>query len=49
MDKPSTKDIRAAIEKLKAKPEGHSKPNEVSIAAKLEPQKNSKRIRKQGV
>jgi hypothetical protein len=49
MDKPSKKDIRAAIEKLKETPQGQSRPNEVTKAARLEPQKNSKRIRKQGV
>ncbi len=48
MKRPSKKEIKEAIEKLKEKPQAHMSPEaqrEVNLAAK----KDSKRIRKQGV
>lgn len=50
MNRPSKKDIKAAVEKLKQKGEGSSQPTgEQNTARSLEPKKSSKRIRKQGV
>ncbi|MCE9559778.1 MAG: hypothetical protein K8R88_12610 [Armatimonadetes bacterium] len=48
MKKPSKKDIKAAIDKLKEKPSGSSGPIEPHIG-KLSSEKSSKRIRKQGL
>ena len=51
MARPSKKDIKAAIDKLKAPAEGSSasdSPNQ-SANAHLEPKKTSQRIRKKGV
>lgn len=48
MKRPSKKEIKEAIEKLKDKPKDTSGPTDQS-AGKLEPKKSSQRIRKQGV
>ncbi len=47
MTRPSKKDIKAAVDKLKAKPEGGNAPEQQ--VGKLTPKKDTKRIRKQGV
>jgi hypothetical protein len=47
MERPSKKDIKAAIDKLKDKPSGQGAPE--LKAGKLTEKKSSKRIRKQGV
>lgn len=49
MKKPSKKDIKTAIDKLKDKPGGGFNANEPNSAGKLSPKKTSQRIRKQGV
>ncbi|HMS54961.1 MAG TPA: hypothetical protein PKA27_06135 [Fimbriimonadaceae bacterium] len=48
MKRPSDKEIKAAIEKLKAKPAGQGQVNQPNVA-KPTAAKSSKRIRKQGV
>ena len=48
MKRPSKKEIKAAIDKLKEKPSGTSQAPEPQIG-KLSEKKSSKRIRKQGV
>lgn len=48
MSRPSKKDIKAAIEKLKEKPAGPTSVPEPQVG-KPEPKKTSQRIRKQGV
>lgn len=47
MKRPSKKEIKAAIDKLKDKPSGGATP-EVNVG-KLESKKSSQRIRKQGI
>ncbi len=47
MKRPSKKDIKAAVDKLKDKPSGSSTPE--PTVGELATKKNSKRIRKQGV
>lgn len=49
MKRPSKKDIKAAIDKLKDAPPTNGRPPETHVEKQLSPQKNSKRIRKQGV
>lgn len=48
MKRPSKKEIKEEIERLKAKPGGGFKPAEQKIG-KLAPKKSNQRIRKQGV
>lgn len=47
MNRPSKKEIKAAVDKLKDKPEGANAPEQQ--VGKLSPKKDTKRIRKQGV
>ena len=49
MKRPSKQEIKAAIDKLKDAPSNPSMPPETHVEKQLSPQKNSKRIRKQGV
>jgi len=51
MDRPSKAEIKAAIEKLKAKPSGNAPggASPTNNTGKLSSKKNSQRIRKQGV
>jgi len=48
MKRPSKKDIKAAVDKLKEKPNNSSGAYE-QTPAKLTPKKSSQRIRKQGI
>ncbi len=48
MDRPSKKDIKAAVDKLKEKPANASSATEPTVG-KLGAKKTSQRIRKQGV
>lgn len=48
MKRPSNKEIKAAVEKLKAKPGGESKAPDLKVG-KESAAKTSRRIRKQGV
>ena len=48
MDRPTKKDIKAAVEKLKEKKDGPSSSPEQNTA-KLAAKKSSQRIRKQGI
>lgn len=48
MKRPSKKDIRAAVDKLKEKKDGSYKP-EANVPNRLEEKKSSQRIRKKGV
>jgi hypothetical protein len=47
MSRPTKKDIKAAVDKLKDKPAGSQAPEQQ--IGKLSPKKDTKRIRKQGV
>lgn len=49
MNRPSRKEIKAAIEKLKEKPSGTLSGSSEQSAAKLPPKKSSQRIRKKGI
>ncbi|MBX7132111.1 MAG: hypothetical protein K1X67_05460 [Fimbriimonadaceae bacterium] len=49
MNKPSKKQIKEAVEKLKGKSVDKSGPIDPNSAGKLSPKKSSQRIRKQGV
>ncbi len=48
MNRPSKKDIKAAVDKLKDKSTGPSKASE-PVGGKLPAKKSSQRIRKQGI
>ncbi|MEQ1934345.1 MAG: hypothetical protein ABL962_10790 [Fimbriimonadaceae bacterium] len=48
MNRPSKKEIKAAVDKLKDNPNSAARPNEPAIS-KLAEKKSSQRIRKQGV
>ena len=48
MDRPSKKDIKAQVEKLKVKKEGHAGAAEPNMG-KLTEKKTNQRIRKQGI
>ncbi len=49
MKRPSKKDIKAAVDKLKEKPENTSNTYEQNNVGQLGSKKSSQRIRKQGV
>jgi hypothetical protein len=49
MERPSRKDIKAAVDKLKNHAHGAESPSETQKVQKLATKKTSERIRKQGV
>ena len=49
MKKPTKKEIQERIQKLKEAPKNDSGPPMTHVEKQLSPQKNSKRIRKQGI